>query len=118
MNEEDFVAEMRLLKLGGRDVMLRVDWMKGISPISFDFNKMEVTFEKDGKIRTLIGNHELGVCKMISGKRLQMMFMGKFSQVAQLFFIHAMEPTQEKWEQGELAITVNRYRKSTLLTCS
>jgi len=45
--------------------------MKNVSPISFDFNKMEVTFEKDGKRRILKGSQEAGMCKMITGKRLQ-----------------------------------------------
>ena len=102
------MVDLRLLKLGGFGVVLGVDWMKGVSPISFDFNKMEVTFEKDGNTKTLSGNHESGMCKMISGKRLQRMFKSKFSQVAQLFSICASELTQEKWEQeGELAMTIN-----------
>ena len=43
------MLDLRLLKLGGCDVVLGVDWMKQVSPISFDFNRMEVTFEKGGK---------------------------------------------------------------------
>ena len=82
MNGEKFVADLRLLKLGGCDVVLGVDWMKGVGPISFNFNKMEVTFEKDGKKKTLTGSQESTVCKMISGKRLQRMFKSKLSQVA------------------------------------
>jgi len=82
MNGEEFVADLRLLNLGDCDVVLGVDWMKGVSPISFDFNKMEVTFEKDGKKKTLTGSQKYGVCKMISGKRLQMTFKSKLSQVA------------------------------------
>jgi len=61
---------------------------------------MEVTFEKDGKQKTLTGSQVSGVCKMISGKRLQWMFKSKLSQVAQLFSIHALESTQNK-ESGK-----------------
>ena len=32
MNGEDFVANLRLLKLGGCNVVLGVDWMKGVKP--------------------------------------------------------------------------------------
>ena len=39
--------DLRLLKLGGCDVVLGVNWMKNVSLICFDFNKMEVTFEKE-----------------------------------------------------------------------
>ena len=61
---------MRLLQLGGCDVVLEVDWMKGVSPISFDFNKMELAFEKEGMRMTLSEDKETRTCKMISGKRL------------------------------------------------
>ena len=40
---------MRLLKLRGCHIVLGVDWMKGLSPISFDFNKMEVSLEREGR---------------------------------------------------------------------
>ena len=36
-------------------MVLGVDWMKEVSPINFDFNRMEVSFEKDGKKMTLPG---------------------------------------------------------------
>lgn len=61
---------MRLLKLGGYHVVLGVDWMKQVSPISFDFNIMEVTFEKGGKEMTLMGCKEMESCKMIIGRKL------------------------------------------------
>ena len=46
MQGEKFDADLRLLKLGGCDVVLGIDWMKGVIPISFDFNRMEVSFNK------------------------------------------------------------------------
>ena len=38
-----------------------IGWMKHASPICFDFNKMEVTFEKEGK---KITNREQGIWDM------------------------------------------------------
>ena len=49
MQGEDYQADLRLLKLGGCHIILGVDWMREGSPISFDFNKLEVTLEKDGR---------------------------------------------------------------------
>ena len=72
--------------------------MRRVSPISFDFNKMEVTFEKEGKRRVLKGSQESGMCKMITGKRLQRMLKSKFSQVAQLFSIQALGVIEEGQE--------------------
>ena len=51
-------------------MVLGVDWMKHVSPICFDFNKMGVIFEEEGKWMTLIGSKELGICKMITRRRL------------------------------------------------
>ena len=72
-------ADLRLLKLGGCDVVLGVDWMKNVSPIYFDFNKMEETFEKEGRKMTLRGSKEVGVCKMITGKGLQKLLKHKMN---------------------------------------
>ena len=70
-----------MLKLGGYDVVLGVDWMKHVSPIYFNFNKMEVTFEKDGRRLMLVGSKEVGMCKMITGKRLQKLLKCRMSRV-------------------------------------
>ena len=43
--------------------------MKEVSPISFDFNRMEVSFEKGGRRLTLSGERKAGVCKMITAKK-------------------------------------------------
>lgn len=45
---EDFEVDSRLLRLGGCDMVLGVDWMREVNPICFDFKKMEVIFEKGG----------------------------------------------------------------------
>ena len=67
---ERFETDLRLLQFGGCDVVLGVDWMKGVSPINFDFNTMEVSFEKERKRMTLIRGKETSSCKMINGRRL------------------------------------------------
>jgi len=46
--------------------MLGVNWMKNVSPICFDFNKMKVTFENENRRMTLTGTIETRLCKMIS----------------------------------------------------
>ena len=95
MQGEKFEADLRLLQLGSCDVVLGVDWMKRVSPISFDFNKMEVSFEKEGRRMTLLGNKEVGTCKMISGKWLQRVFRGRWNQLAQFFSMVAVEEELE-----------------------
>jgi len=53
-----------------------------VSPIIFDFNKLEVAFEIKGKKLTIVGSMEMGACKLISGKKLQKFLRNKISQVA------------------------------------
>jgi len=72
-------------------MVLRVDWMREVNPICFDFNKMEMTFNKGGRRMTLTGSVETRTCKMITGKRLHKLFKSKWTQMAQLFSIHAIE---------------------------
>ena len=70
MHGETFEIDLRLPKLGCYDILLGLDWIKGVSTISFNFNKMEVTFEKEGWKMSLTGSLERGVCKMITGRKL------------------------------------------------
>ena len=42
-----------------------------VSPLVFDFNTLEVTFDVDGQKVTLTGCVEAGECKMMPGKKLQ-----------------------------------------------
>ena len=70
---------------------------EGMSPISFNFNKMEVSLEKEGRRVVLQGNMETGSCRMIKGKKLHQLLRKKISQVAHLFSIEA----NEEWEGSE-----------------
>ena len=100
MQGEDFEVNLRLLRLGGYDMVLGVDWIREISPICFDFNKIEVTFEKGGKRMTITGNAEISTCKLISGKRLHKLFKSKWTQVAQLFLIRTIDQEEEEVDYG------------------
>ena len=82
--------------------------MKGVSPISFDFNRMEVSLEKEGRRMTLLRENQTRTCKMIFRKRLQRAFKGKWNQLAHLFSIVAMEEGQgDQMMQGEIGLTVS-----------
>ena len=95
MQGETFEAGLRLLKLRGCQIILGVNWMKRVSSINFNFNKMEVTLAKEGKRVTLQGNVESGTCKMIKGKRLKKLLKYKLTQVARLFSIEAKKELEE-----------------------
>lgn len=107
MQGEGFEADLRLLQLGGYDMVLGVDWMKGVSPISFDFNRMEVSFDKEGKRMTLKGGRETGTCKLITGKRLHKAFKNNWGKLAQLFSVVAAGDGWEKLTTGELNVVAS-----------
>ena len=69
--------DLRVLELGGCNIVLGMDWMRTISPLTFDFNKLEVTMEVDGKKLTLVGSLESRECKIIMGKKLQKLLKTK-----------------------------------------
>jgi len=74
------MIDLRVLRLRGCNVVFGVDWMRMISPISFDFNKLEVTITKDGKTMTLIGSTYTSSCKMITRKQLERLFKLKLDK--------------------------------------
>lgn len=57
---------MRLLPLGGCDVVLGVEWLKGISPFEMDLNKLKMSFKWAGKKVTLRGITDIAELKFIS----------------------------------------------------
>lgn len=65
-----FEDEIRVLSLGGCDMVLGTDWMRQYSPILFDFQKLSLTFKKGGKKVTLLETDETANLKAISGRSL------------------------------------------------
>ena len=49
MQNYEFVADLRILKLGICDIVVGVDWLRKFSPILFDFIKMKISFFKKRK---------------------------------------------------------------------
>ena len=65
--------------------------MKTISPLVFDFNNLEVTFEMARKKVTLTGSLEFRECKQITGKRMRKMLQQEEGMEAQLYSAYAVE---------------------------
>ncbi|XP_026399137.1 uncharacterized protein LOC113294990 [Papaver somniferum] len=71
MQSNKFQFDMRILPLGGCDMVLGVDWMKGISPIKFDFKKLTVSFSSKGKNVVLQGITESASISLMTGKEYE-----------------------------------------------
>jgi len=70
MSGQEFSADLRILRLVGCHIVLGVNWMRSASPLVFDFNTLEVTFDMGGQKVTLKGCQEKGECRAMSGKKL------------------------------------------------
>jgi hypothetical protein len=71
MQSYEFVADLRILKLGRCDMVLGVDWLKKFSPILFDFIKMKITFKKEGRMLKLKGIIETASLQPITVEKVQ-----------------------------------------------
>ncbi|XP_026410826.1 uncharacterized protein LOC113306056 [Papaver somniferum] len=96
MQGHEFQYDMILLKLGGCDMVLGVDWMGGMSPMMFDFNNLTVTFIKAGKHITLQGNTPTAHISMMTGSALHKWLKKNIhGLVGNFFSITACEPEAE-----------------------
>ncbi|XP_026415231.1 uncharacterized protein LOC113310676 [Papaver somniferum] len=68
MQNNNFQLDMRILPLGGCDMVLGVGWMKGISLVKFDFKKLTITFSSKGKDVMLQGITESSILSLMTGK--------------------------------------------------
>lgn len=69
-----FTRPVRVIKLGGCDVVLGGDWLRENNPVEFDYHKIKVTISRRGKkviMKALTGQAELQV---ISAKAMSKLF--------------------------------------------
>ncbi|XP_059292482.1 uncharacterized protein LOC132045931 [Lycium ferocissimum] len=55
MQEEGFIFDIRVLKIGGCDMVLGMDWIDMIAPIILNTRPFSLSFLKEGKMITLLG---------------------------------------------------------------
>lgn len=72
-----YATDLRLYPLGGSDIILGVDWLKLMNPVTFDFKQYKIRINKEGREIELQGNLPFGSIQAISGKKLQKLFKGK-----------------------------------------
>ncbi|XP_039039589.1 uncharacterized protein LOC120177547 [Hibiscus syriacus] len=70
MQGHSFIHDFRLLQLGGSDMVLGVDWMKLVSPILMDFNKLTLSFVHQNEQIVINGQQPSNFLQQISGATL------------------------------------------------
>ncbi|KAF3623801.1 hypothetical protein FXO37_31675 [Capsicum annuum] len=86
-----FVEDLRILKLGGCDIILGNDWMKKHNPTKFDHEKQCVTIGRKGHKVIMRAILEKGQINMISGCAMSRLFTKGQTPMAHLFLIQATE---------------------------
>ncbi|XP_012849939.1 PREDICTED: uncharacterized protein LOC105969713 [Erythranthe guttata] len=74
MGKHHFIFEMRLLKLGGCDAVIGVDFMQKFGPVLFDHVNQFVTLRHGIKDITIHADKQEGSISMITGQMLSKMF--------------------------------------------
>ena len=107
---QKFYTSVRLLPIGGCDVVLGVEWLKSISPFEMDLNKLKMSFVMAGRKVTLRGITETGELKYISAsgisscaKKLECGFIG------QLFYVTATPVEEEEVMAPELQRVLDQF---------
>lgn len=72
-----FTTDLMMFSLGGSEMILGVDWLKQHNPVTFDFQKVNITINKNQQPVVLQGEVEEGSLKTISCKRLSKLLKGQ-----------------------------------------
>ncbi|XP_026458919.1 uncharacterized protein LOC113359517 [Papaver somniferum] len=88
MQGHKFCGDLRLLPLGGCDIVLGANWLRNLDDVLFNLSKLCITFKHKGKKITLTGIHQKFLLSMMSGSAVKK-FLQKHSHgiVGQLFSI-------------------------------
>ncbi|XP_026399861.1 uncharacterized protein LOC113295752 [Papaver somniferum] len=88
-----FSGDLRLLPLGGCDIVLGADWLRNLGDVHFNFSKLCITFKHKGKKITLTGVHQKSSLSMMSGSALKNFFQKHSHGIVGQFFSISGSPT-------------------------
>ena len=84
------MTDFMVIPLGGHDIVLGVQWLSTLGPITWDFWKLEMVF-KWGSSKVLLREISLGSVREIMSKRVK----EKRDSDIQLHMIYAYEDSEE-----------------------
>lgn len=95
MQGQEYIHEIRVLPLGGYDVVLGVDWMSKYNPVTFDFHNLKLYFHKDGKKVTIRGTSDQAMLQSITVKGFKKLVKKKSLVLIELLFSVQAETNKE-----------------------
>ncbi|XP_026396141.1 uncharacterized protein LOC113290772 [Papaver somniferum] len=85
-----FSSDLRVLPLGGCDMVLGVDWMKTLGDVVFNLADLKVSFQHQGIQITLHGHTDRPSCRLLSGESfLKFLKNNTHTIIGQFFSISA-----------------------------
>ena len=111
----EFKADFMVIPLGGHDIVLGVEWLSTLGPVTWDFKELEMSFKWLNK-RVMLHGIKAGLVREVKAKRLESM---KEDDI-QLHLIYACEEEEmELWNLKTEALeemNEGEKRKLELLT--
>ncbi|XP_058217468.1 uncharacterized protein LOC131328550 [Rhododendron vialii] len=90
----EFISEVRLLPLGGCDMVLGVQWLSTLGPVLWDFKNLQMQFSVSDKEIVLKGDTSTAV-QVVNAKKMQHLLNKKSSGVlAQLCSLQTVPSTE------------------------
>ncbi|XP_060210958.1 uncharacterized protein LOC132637972 [Lycium barbarum] len=88
MQEEGFIFDIRVLKIGGCDMVLGMDWIDMIAPIILNTRPLSLSFLKEGKMITLLGmTRKQNISQVDSNELYKMLKLGICDIMAKMCMI-------------------------------
>lgn len=95
MQGHTFSHDLYILELGGYDMVLGVEWMRELSHMVFDFKKMLIKFQHQGREIELVGHKEEAALSQMSGTMIRRLLKkGKQGFIGQFFFFVCCHTTR------------------------
>lgn len=108
MQGHTFSHDLYILELGGYDMVLGVEWMRELSHMVFDFKKMLIKFQHQGREIELVGHKEEAALSQMSGTMIRRLLKkGKQGFIGQFFFLSAA--TQPEDIEAPIAAVLDQF---------
>lgn len=93
MNKVNYKGSVYILPLGGCDMVLGVQWLEQLGPVTFDYKDLTMDFVYQGKAMQLQGKQKLGIpsLKLVIVDSLANQFKGQEHSFVVLIYSISME---------------------------
>lgn len=109
MQGMEFQADLRLISLGGCDMVLGIQWLAELEPILWDFKNLKMEFTVDGRKFVLRGATSTHI-KLVSADRFQKELRHKpYASTAHIFSIQLQTEVKEEEKSDELSELLQSY---------